>query len=184
MRDTLLKLRILASAELNLARIASRRLASRATLLAIAVGLLLLAVVMVNVGAYHLLSQTQSESTAAFLVAAGDGLVAVLIVIVALRLQPGPEEQMARQIREMAFDELAADVEDLRDQACKVGSDVKRIRTGFSFLAKSGSISAGLASVAPVISMIADSIKEHRREKKEKKAQQKAQAEDDSQGGE
>lgn len=172
MQETLLKLRILASAELNLARIAARRLATRSTLLAIAIGLLLLAVVIVNIGAYHLLTQTQSESTASFLVAAGDGVLAILAIIIAMRLQPGPEEQMARQIREMAFEELAAEVDDLKDQFGKVGTDVKRIRTGFSFLARSGSLSAGLASIAPVISIIADTIKEHRTKKKEKKEQE------------
>lgn len=180
MHETFLKLRILASAELNLARITARRLANRATLLAIAVGLLLLAVVMINIGVYDFLSRTQTPSMAAFLVAAGDGVFAVLAVIIAMRLGPGPEEQMARQIREMAFDELAEDVDDLKDELAKVGTDVKRIRTGFSLLARSGSISSGLASIAPVISVIADTIKEHRTKKKEKK-EQKAQAEEESQ---
>ena len=182
MHEMLLKLRILAAAELNLARIAARRLANRATLLAIAVGLLLLAVVMANIGAYHLLSRTQTPSMAAFLIAAGNALIAVVVLIIANRLEPGPEEQMARQIREMAFDELAADVEDLKDQFGKVGSDVKRIRTGFSFLARSGSISAGLASIAPVISIVADTIKEHRKQKKEKKEQEARQEEDTPNG--
>ena len=90
---------------------------------------------------------------------------------------------MARQIREMAFDELSADVDDLKDQFGKVGSDVKRIRTGFSFLARSGSISAGLASIAPVISIVADTIKEHRMKKKEKK-EQEARKEENSPNGE
>jgi hypothetical protein len=158
MHETLMKLRILAAAELNLARIAARRLANRATLLAIAVGLLLLAVVMANIGAYHLLSRTQTPAMAAFLIAAGNAVLAIVALITANRLEPGPEEQMARQIREMACDELAADVDELKDQFGKVGSDVKRIRTGFSFLAKSGSFSAGLASIAPVISVVADAI--------------------------
>jgi hypothetical protein len=184
MHETLLKLRILASAELNLARITARRLANRATLLAIAVGLLLLAVVMVNIGVYDFLLRTQTPSMAAFLVAAGDGVVAVLAVIIAMRLEPGPEEQMARQVREMAFDELAADVDDLKDELAKVGTDVKRIRTGFAFLARSGSITSGLASIAPVISVIADTIKERRTKKKQKKEQQKAQAEEESQSDE
>lgn len=169
MHEMLLKLRILAAAEINLARIAARRLANRATILAIAVGLLLLGVVMANIGAYHLLSRTQTPSMAAFLIAAGNAVLAILALVIANRLEPGPEEQMARQIREMAFDELAADVDELKDQFGKVGSDVKRIRTGFSFLARSGSLSAGLASIAPVISVVADAIKEHRKEKKEKK---------------
>jgi hypothetical protein len=183
MHETLLKLRILISAEFNLALVTARRLANRATLLAIAVGLLFLALVMVDIGAYQLLAQTHGESTAAFLVATGNGVLAALVVFAAFRLRPGPEEKMAREIREMALDELAADVDELKDQFDKVGSDVKRLRTGFSFLAKGGSISAGLASVAPVISIIADSIKEHRKKKKEKK-EQDARTEEDASNSE
>lgn len=184
MRDIFLKLRILASAEVNLARIMSRRIANRASLLAIAGGLLLLAVVMVDVGAYFLLVQTYSQSASAFLVAGANAVLGVIVAIIACRLRPGEEEQLARQIREMALDELHADLDELKDEYEKVGSDVKRIRTGFSFLARSGSISAGLASVAPVISVIVDTIKEHRKEKKEKKEQQKSQSKEESQSGE
>jgi len=183
MHDVLMKIRILVSAEANLARIMARRLASRASLLAIAAGLLLLAMVMIDVGAYFLLAQTHSQSTSAFVVAAANAVLAVIVAIVATRLRPGEEERLARQIREMALDELNADVEELKDQVGKVGSDVRRVRSGFSILAKGGSIGAGLASVAPVISMVVDSIKEHRKEKKEKK-EQAARKEEETPNGE
>ncbi len=166
MDQTLVKLRILASAEMNLARIVARRLANRATFFAIAGALLLMAVVMVNIGAYQLLIQTYSEGTAAFIVAAGNLLLAIVAIYAGHRIRPGPEERMAREIREMALDELTADVDELKDQFDKVGSDVKRIRTGFSFLSKSGSIGAGLANLAPLISTIIESVKEHRKQKK------------------
>lgn len=163
MDETLLKLRILASAELKLARIMSRRLANRATLFAIAAGLLLLAVVMVDIGAYQMLTETYSESVSAFLVAAGNGVLAALVVFAARRIQPGPEERMAREISEMALDELIADVDELKEE---LGTDVKRLRTGLSILKKGSSIGAGLASIAPVIAMVVETVKEHRKEKK------------------
>lgn len=166
MDQTLVKLRILASAEMNLARIVARRLANRAVFFAIAAALLLLAVVMVNLGAYQLLIQTYSDGAAAFVIAAGNLLLAVVAIYVGYRIRPGPEERLAREIREMALDELTADVDELKDQFDKVGSDVKRIRTGFSFLSKSGSIGAGLANLAPLISTIIDTVKEHRKQKK------------------
>ena len=178
MEDTLLKLRILVSAEKKLARITLQRLANRAVFFAIAVGLILLAFVLTNIGAYHLLIVHYGPSDSAFLLAAGNTVLAVVLAIFAWRMQAGPEEKLAREIREMALDELTADVEDLKDQFDKVGSDVKRIRTGFSVLSKGGSIGAGLASIAPVISVVADTIKEHRKQKKEKKAQEARKEED------
>lgn len=176
MNDTLLKLRIFLSAELNLARLTARRLANRATVLAIGAGLLLLAVVMVNVGAYQHLIQTYSTSAAAFMVAFGDGVLAVIAIFIASRIRPGPEEELAREIREMAIDELTADVDELKDQVGKVGSDVKRIRSGFSILSKGGSIGAGVAALAPIIATVIEAVKEHRKANKEKKAQPEQEA--------
>lgn len=167
MDETMTKLRILASAEVTLARIRARRLAVRAALYAVAVGLVLLAVVMVNIGAYQLLSETYGQNTSAFIVAAGNAVLAIMVVFAAYSIKPGPDEQMAREIREMALAELAADVEDLRDNFGKLGTDVKRIRTGFSVLASGRTIGAGIASLAPVIGVLMEMIR-HRREKKAK----------------
>ena len=65
MEETILKLRILAKAETTLMKANARRAAMRARLFALAIGLLLLTVVMVNVAAFEYLSQTMSEAAAA-----------------------------------------------------------------------------------------------------------------------
>ena len=168
MEETLLKLRILASAEMNLARVKSRRYASRAVFFAVAAGLFLLAVIMVNIGAYQWLSERYSESDAAFVVAIGNAVLGLLLGIIGWRVKASPEEQMAREIREMALEELNADVDDLQSEVSRVGKDVKRIRSGFSILTKGGQIGAGLASLAPVIKTVVDAVAEHRKEKKAK----------------
>jgi hypothetical protein len=168
MEETLLKLRILASAEMNLARVKSRRYASRAIFFAVAAGLFLLAVIMVNIGAYQWLSERYSPSDAAFVVATGNAVLGLLLGIIGWRVKAGPEEQMAREIREMALEELTADVDELQSEVSRVGKDVKRIRSGFSILTKGGQIGAGLASLAPVIKTVVDAVTEHRKEKKAK----------------
>ena len=165
MDETLLKLRILASAELKLAQLRAQRQVNRAILVAIALGLLLLTVAMVNLGAYQLLTYTHSESGSAFLVAAGNGVLAVLVVFVVRRIQAGPEEKLAQEIRDMALDEFNVDVDAFKDE---LGTDVKRLKKGFSILNKGSQIGAGLASVAPVIATIIDAMRERRREKKAK----------------
>ena len=61
--------------------------------------LLLLTVVMVNVAAFEFLSQTMSEAAAAGIMAAVNGLLAVIVIMAATRVQPGPEEAMVQDIR-------------------------------------------------------------------------------------
>ncbi|NIO39828.1 MAG: hypothetical protein GTO41_06330 [Burkholderiales bacterium] len=164
-----MKLRILANAELKLAHLKARRLFNRTILCAIALGLLLLTVLMVNVGAYQLLIETYTESASAFLVGAGNAVLAVLFAFAVKRVQAGPDEQMAQEIRDMALDELTADLDELKQE---LDTDVKRLRTGFSILNKGSQIGAGLASVAPVIATIVDAIRQHRKEKKSQAEQQ------------
>jgi len=166
MNETIMKLRILARAELTLARINLQRTANRAILYAIAIGLVLLAVVMVNVGAYQLLAETHSSAVAAFLVAAGNGLLAAVLLLAARLLQPGPEEQMVRDIREMALAEVTADVDEIKADFAKMGSDVNRIRTAFSSLGSGGGISMGLINLAPVIATIIEAVKQRRKDRK------------------
>lgn len=168
MEETLLKLRILASAEMNLARVKFRRLAGRAVFLGLAAGLFLLAVVMANIGVYQLLSERYSSGDSAFIVAAGNAVLAALLAFFGWRIKAGPEEQMAREIREMALEELTADVDELQEEVSKVGKDVKRIRTGFSILTRGGQIGAGLAGLVPVIKTVVDAVAEHRKRKKAK----------------
>lgn len=165
MEETITKLRILASAEVALAQIRARRLAARAVLLGIALGLLLLAVVMIDVGAFLLLSETYSQNASAFIVAGCDVLLALVLVVVAYSVKPGPEEQMAREIREMALAELTDDVDELRADFGKLGADVRRIRTGFSVLASGRSIGAGIVGLAPVIGMLIELIRRRRGKK-------------------
>ena len=165
MHETIMKLRILARAELTLARINLQRAANRAILYAIAIGLVLLAVVMVNVGAYQLLAETYGNAVAAFLVAGGNGIFAAMVLFAARRLQPGPEEQMVHEIREMALAEVTADVDEMKAEFAQVGTDVNRIRAAFSSLG-SGGIGMGLINLAPVIATIIEAVKQRRKDRK------------------
>ena len=148
MHETMMKLRMLVRAEMTLARTNLQRAANRAILYAMAIGLILLAVVMVNIGAYQLLADTYGNALAAFLVAAGNGVIAIILAIVASRIRPGAEEQMVHEIREMALAEVTADIDEMKSDFAELGADVRRIRRGFSTLGSSGGFGAGLFSFA------------------------------------
>ena len=160
MDETLLKLRILARAEMTLARANARRKGIKASLVIVALGLVLLTVILVNLAAYEHLSQTHSRDISAIILAAVNAVLAVIVLIVAGRQKPGPEEQMVEEIREMAMTELSADFEQVREGFSQVSDDVKKIKSGIStFTGAVGSAGSGLGGLAPVLSLLTHALK-------------------------
>ncbi len=157
MSETMIKLRILMHAEYTLARVNPRRLVNKAILAAIAIGLILLVVVMLNVGAYELLAKSYGDARAAFLVAGGNAVLAALIFFVGRQLKPGPEEKMVQEIRELVLSELSADAEDMKQSFASIARDVKGIQSSFSIVG--GGLGAGLTSLAPLIGLLVDMLK-------------------------
>ena len=161
MNETMIKLRILMHAEYTLARVNLRRLVNKTMLAAIGIGLVLLAVVMTNVGAYELLAESQGAAKGAFLVAAGNAFLAALVVFAARQLKPGPEEEMVQEIRQLTLAELSADAEGIRQNFASIAKDVKGIQTGFSAIG--GGLGAGLTSFGPLIGLLVDTLKSRRK---------------------
>ena len=160
MDETLLKIRVLTRAEVTLAKAHARRIAARSRLYAVALGMILLCVVMINIAAYEYLSMTRSEATAALIVAIANAVLAVLVIFVASRIKPGPEEEMVREIRELALTELSADADGIRQNFAQISSDIERIRSGFSSVSGAlGSAHAGLGSLGPLLGMLTSMLK-------------------------
>jgi hypothetical protein len=160
MDETLLKLRVLTRAEMTLAKANARRMAARSRLYAIALGMVLLTVVMINIAAYEYLSTLKGEAIAALLVALANGVLAVLVIFAASRIQAGPEEEMVKEIRELALSELSADAEGVKQSFAQVSADIERIRSGFSSVSGLfGSGHSGLGSLGPLLGMLTSMLK-------------------------
>jgi hypothetical protein len=157
MDETILKLRILARAEVTLARVHGRVLARRLLLAALTVGAILLTVVMVNLGSFELLAERFGKGAAAFVVAGVNAALAVVLLLLAGRQRPCPEEQMVQDIRDLALAELSADAEAVRQGLDAVTSDLERIRTGIGAL--TGGAGAGLGNLAPVVGLLVEALK-------------------------
>ena len=160
MEETLLKLRILAKAETALMKANARRAAMRGRLFAMAIGLLLLTAIMLNVAAYQYLAETMTEAEAALVIALVNGVVAVLMILYAVRIKPGPEEAMAEDIRQMALTELSADADVIKDEFSRIRADVGNIKAGVSKalgLFKSGGSSPG--PIGPALNLITSMLK-------------------------
>ena len=88
------------------------------------------------------------------------GLHPVIVIFAATRVQPGPEEAMVQDIREMALAELSADLDDVKDEFNRISGDLNSIRSGvgqaLGFL-KPGGSAAG--SLMPVLGLITSMLK-------------------------
>jgi hypothetical protein len=160
MDETLMKIRILIKAETTLLKASARRAGMRGRLYAVAIGLVLLTVVMVNLAAYQFLAETISPATAALIVGVVNAVLAVIVMVMATRIQPGPEEDMIKEIRELALTELSADMDVVKEEFNQVKNDLGKVKTGVSSalgMFKSGG--AGISSMAPILGLITSMLK-------------------------
>ncbi len=164
MDETLLKIRVLTRAEMTLAKANARRIAARSRLYVIALGMILLTVVMVNMAAYEYLSTLKGDVVAALLVALANAILAVIVIFVASRIKPGPEEEMVKEIRELALTELSADADSIKQAFSQISSDIERIRSGFSSVSGVlGSAHSSMGSLGPLLSMLTGMLKNNRK---------------------
>lgn len=137
MKDAMLKLQILMRSEMALSRIHVGRATTRMSLMVVAIVFVLLGLCMLNYSVFSMLSVSMSEAMAAFLVSLGDLLLALIIVIFARFTKThGAEEQMAKEIRGLAYDELTSDVKSVRDDVKSVCTLLSAVVGGVSALKK------------------------------------------------
>ena len=133
MSDSAFKLQLLVRAEIALAKIYARRSMLRAAFVAIALVFVLMALGMLNFAAYLGLLDKYTPGIAAILVASADVACAVVIFIVGRKAGPADtEENMAQEIRDMAYTEVSKDVEDVKLKIEQLTDEVKSIRSGVS----------------------------------------------------
>jgi len=133
MSDSTFKLQLLVRAELALTKIYARRSLFRAASVAAALAFVLLGLGMLNYAAYLSLLEQHTPGVAALLVASADAACAVVIIFIGSKLGPSDaEEAMAKEIRDMAYNEVGKDVEEVKQRIDQLASEVKSIRAGVS----------------------------------------------------
>jgi outer membrane murein-binding lipoprotein Lpp len=90
--------------------------------------------------------------------------VVLTLVLVAASRGAGvkPEqEKLVRDIRDLAYKELSADVDEVKAGVAQVTEDVQRIRSGFSaFKSGSGGLTGNLS---PIVSLLVGAVKKSRK---------------------
>jgi len=162
MKDPVLKLQLLARTEMALGRIQAQRAGTRITLSLIALVFVLLGLGMLNFSGYQAFVVRFSPALSGLFIALIDICVAVIIFILAGRTSgESNEEKMAKDIRDLAYSELNADVDVLKAEFARVSSDVHRIRSGFS--AFRGGSAGGLGGIVPLLGLLTKAVKKNKK---------------------
>ncbi len=152
MDELLLKLRLLAKAEMILFRLHLQRTMRQVLFSLAALLLAVLAMAMLNVAFYLYLVPRLEGAGAALVVALVDLGIAASVLLVAGRQQGGAEYEAAKELRERIMVDLAADVERVKIQLTDLHDDIRQIRATASGLFQTGGFS--FASLVPWFTML------------------------------
>ncbi len=152
MDEFIVKLRLLAKAEMVLFRLHLRRTVRQAVFSLAAVLLAVLAVGMLNVALYQYLLPRLDGAGSALVVAFADLAIAAAVLLAAGREQQGNEYDAAIKLREMIMTDLAADADRVKTQFSELQDDIRQIRTTATGLLNPGGIN--LAAIVPWLTML------------------------------
>ena len=158
MNEIMVKLRILARAEVTLFKADAQRRTNKASLTAISIGCIFVALVFVNVGFFFMLTDAAVDSRAAFILAGGNLALAVVPFLFQRQSKPGPEEVMIREIREMAADEVVKDINSVTEEIAAVGSGIKQLKAGVSSFS-----GGGMGALGSALPLVIDLLKKSRK---------------------
>lgn len=121
-------LQLLLRSERVLAEMQFRLVSRKLALLSVAGMLSLLALAMLNVSGYFALEPSLGAANAALIVGLCDAVLASLLAGVAMLLATGPEEDMVREVRDMAVEELGTELEAVQGKLMEVREGVETVR--------------------------------------------------------
>lgn len=132
MSGTMRKVRVLTKAELLLVKIELRTLLQQALLSVAGLLLAVVAAAMIDAALYLFLAEHMHGYAAALIVAALNSILAIGLFVAASKTQPGAETAIVEEFRDLAAEQIEADVDGVRRDFDKLSADVQRIRAGFS----------------------------------------------------
>jgi hypothetical protein len=129
MIDNLLRdLQVLRKADFLIARIWLNALARRLSFFAFAALIAVFALGMANMAGYYALQGAVGPVWAAVIVAAVDLAIAAIVLLAGANSRPGPEIDLAFDVRKMAWDSIEADTKDLKRAVDNLGQNIHEAR--------------------------------------------------------
>jgi hypothetical protein len=135
MIDHLLRdLQVLRKADFLIAKIWANVLARRFGFFAFAALIAVFGLGMANVAGFYALQASVGAVLAAGIVALVDFLIAAVVLLVGSKSHPGPELDLAFEVRKMAVESIQADTRDLKATFDTLGQEVKNVRANITEL--------------------------------------------------
>ena len=129
MIDNLVRdLQVLGKADALIGRIWLSVLARRFGLFALAGLVAVFGLGMANVAAFYGLQDDWGPVWAAAAVAGADLIIALLIMLVGTKMQPGPEIELVFDVRKMAVEAIQADTRDIKDTVDSLGLQIRQTK--------------------------------------------------------
>ena len=158
MNELIVKLRILARAEITLFKAEATRRANKAILAAMSLGCVFVGLIFINIGAFFTLTESTIDARAAWILAAANIGLGLIPFLLQRQDKMSSEEAMVREIRDMASEELSRDVGSVVDEIDAVVDSVKQVKTSIDSFT-SASASSPLGAIAPLLPMVIDLLK-------------------------
>jgi hypothetical protein len=137
MLDNILRdLQVLWKADSLIGRIWLNVMARRFGLFALAGLVAVFGLGMANVAGFYGLQQSWGPVWAAAIVAAADLVLALVIVLAGRSVQPGPEIELALDVRKMAIDAIQADADDLKGTLGLLGQQIRQTKDAIAGFAQ------------------------------------------------
>lgn len=121
-------LQVLGKADSLIGRIWLNVMARRFGLFALAGLVAVFGLGMANVAGFYGLQQYWGPVWAAALVAVADVIIALIIVLLARSIRPGPEIELALDVRKMAIEAIQADSRDIKDSVDSLGQQIRQTK--------------------------------------------------------
>ena len=135
MIDHLLRdLQVLHKADFLIGRIWLNVLVRRLGLFAFAALIAVFGLGMANVAGFYAFQASLGAVWAAAVVAAADLLIAAIVLVIGSNSRPGPEIDVAFEVRKMAVEAIQADARDLKLTIEGIGQEVKGVKANITQL--------------------------------------------------
>jgi hypothetical protein len=135
--DLLRDLQVLRKADFLIGRIWLNVLLRRFGLFAFAGLIAVFGLGMANVAGFYALQKPVGAVWAAAIVAMVDAVIAAIVLLVASKSHPGPELDLAFEVRKMAVESIQTDARDFKLALDALGHDVKHVKANITQLVHS-----------------------------------------------
>ena len=121
-------LQVLGKADSLIGRIWLNVMARRFGLFALAGLVAVFGLGMANVAGFYGLQQSWGPVWAAAIVAVADLIIALIIMLLGRSIRPGPEIELAFDVRKMAIEAIQADARGIKDAVDSVGQQIRQTK--------------------------------------------------------